>query len=76
MKTIVVDTFEKFVTAVVHHMDNTPNLDWRAGQYASNMLWKVRPDIAELVRGSDYNPFYLDSRLPLFYDFVMRHWND
>lgn len=75
-KPIVVDTFEKFVVAVDHYMTTANSLEWRAGQYAFNLLWKVRPDITELLRGSDFDPFHKDANLPAFYSFVMRHWND
>jgi len=73
-KSIIVDTFEKFVVNVDHYMTTANGLNWRSGQYAFNLLVKVRPDIAELLRGSDFDPFHDDSRLPAFYSFVLRNW--
>jgi hypothetical protein len=33
---------------------------WRLGQAAFNLLQERRPDLAELVRATDCDPFYLD----------------
>jgi hypothetical protein len=71
---VIVSTFEDFVSAVVHYYNVNAPADWRVGQCAFNLLVKVRPDIAELLRGSDFDPFNDDSRLSDFYDFVMRYW--
>lgn len=35
----------------------------RKGQIAMNLLSDVRPDLADKVRGTDLDPFYVDARL-------------
>lgn len=34
--------------------------NWRVGQAAFNVLADLRPDLAEHVRGSNFDPFYAD----------------
>lgn len=70
---IIVD-FNDFVSAVAHYQNTKAPKSWRTGQIAMNLLSHVRSDIADMVRGSDYDPFYNDANLALFYDFVMRNW--
>ena len=73
----IIETFNDFVTACADYADTDVNLTGhRVGQRAFNLLSHVRSDLATMVTGSDFDPFYDDSRLCLFYDFVMRHWND
>jgi hypothetical protein len=48
--------------------------DWRQGQAAFNALCKVSPILAEEVRGSLRDPFYQDSRLDAFYEYVELNW--
>ncbi len=45
---------------------------WRKGQAAFNRLHEVGPRWAEHIRGSGLDPFYLDERLPGFFDWVLR----
>lgn len=49
--------------------------EWRAGQCAFNSLWKVRPDLAELVSCTSRDPFYNDGRLVEFYAWLERNWD-
>lgn len=44
----------------------------REGQKAFNLLYKYYPEIAEKIRSTDSDPFYDDSKLPLFYQEVGR----
>lgn len=39
---------------------------WREGQRAFNELYQDEPEIADAIRGTEYDPFYLDERLPAF----------
>lgn len=70
----IITEFSEYVSAVCEHVFSEVTPSWRTGQTAFNILVQVRPDIAEMVRGSLYDPFYQDSRLAGFYDFVLRHW--
>lgn len=40
--------------------------EWREGQCYFNALLKVEPEIAEVVRGSKYDPFFNDRRIEEF----------
>ena len=47
----------------------------RPGQLAYNMLRKVRPDLADQVRGQQgIDPFHRDDNLPAFFQFVEDNW--
>lgn len=71
----IVDTFTEFVVAAADVADaDKPRGGQRVGQAVFNLLDKVRPDLALMVNNSDYDPFFDDSRLPLFYDFLFRNW--
>lgn len=70
---ILINTFNEFVVELAKYQGAA---SWRAGQRALNFLTIIRPDIADLLRGSDFDPFYDDARLPDFYDFVCRHWDE
>lgn len=52
--------------------------DWRLGQAYFNALLMIYPEIAELVRGTDADPFYADSvkdpRFQKFYDVVVPYF--
>jgi len=39
----------------------------RKGQIAFNELYEKHPDVANKIRGTIFDPFYIDSRLPDFY---------
>ncbi len=75
-KLIVVDTFSDFISAAANFGDADKRHPQRVGQRLFNLLDTVRPDLGAMVCDSDFDPFTDDSRLPLFYDFVMRHWDD
>ena len=73
----IVETFADFVAAAADVADADRTVGpMRAGQLVCNLLHKVRPDLRLLIDESDFDPFHDDARLPLFYDFVMRHWDD
>lgn len=67
-------TFEEFVARVADEQVRHP--EWRVGQTAFNVLWKLRPELAEQVRVTEANPYYLDDRLPAFYEWLEQHWED
>lgn len=46
----------------------------RHGQWAFNVLYFERPDIARQLNGGPLDPFYSDAVLPEFYRFVERNW--
>lgn len=46
----------------------------RPGQAAYNVLVDVRPDLSNLIVGTDLDPFYTEQRLYDFYKFVSENW--
>ena len=46
------------------------NPDERAGQAAFNALAVVEPEIADLARGREFDPYYTDERLPEFWTWL------
>ena len=39
---------------------------WRKGQAYFNYLYQLHPDVANEIRGTEYDPFYLNSRIDKF----------
>ena len=54
--------------------ENPPPGSMRKGQHAFNLLAVLRPGIANVLRGSRYDPFYRDSVLPEFWAEVEELW--
>ena len=48
--------------------------DWRYGQVLFNVLSSVRRDIAELVRGTQYDPFNHDDVLEDILKYIASKW--
>ena len=48
----------------------------REGQWLFNTLLEAYEKLAEKLRGTEYDPFYVDDRIPKFWEFVRIHWND
>jgi hypothetical protein len=44
--------------------------DWRAGQTYFNTLYDMDPECADMIRGTRFDPFYDDSRIPAFMEEV------
>lgn len=72
----IVDTFADFVVAVESYVYGDMPDSWRSGQGAFNLLVKIRPDLSEMIRGSEFDPFHSDARLVDFYGYLARHWDD
>jgi len=51
----------------------------RLGQRYYNVLYTMRPDLAEKIKGTDTDPFYAskpdDERIKRFIEFVVEHAN-
>jgi len=72
----IIETFADFVVAADTYTYSDMPQEWRKGQGVFNLLCKIRPDLAEMIRGSDFDPFYRDERLPAFYSYLCRHWDE
>lgn len=46
----------------------------RLGQVWFSELYAIRPDLANLVRGTDVDPFHDDRRLPEANEFIRVNW--
>ncbi len=65
---------------VIHAKAKNPN--WRFGQTAFNVLYQVRPDLSERVRGTDIDPFHCrvstatnsSERIKKFREFLNTNW--
>jgi hypothetical protein len=58
-----------------HLQVTVPNRQERYGQYFFNMLRVVRPDVAEVLRGSMIDPFYLEMVTPTVHIQIETLWN-
>jgi hypothetical protein len=70
-------TFDMWAMWKVHVekvMDSGSPNGQRKGQYLFNFLAQYRPDITDQARGTDVDPFYDDTKLIAFLDFVDNHW--
>lgn len=52
------------------------NPRWRDGQTYFNVLYRVRPDLAERVEDGGLDPFHRDSVIPAFLAFVSTNWKE
>jgi hypothetical protein len=64
-------TFDEFWQSI-----GAPPRNQRLGQHAFNLLYRVRPDLTEAIRGTIYDPFHSNLRLADFYTYLKEHWND
>jgi hypothetical protein len=58
-------TFAQFADFVNGFTGPRP-IDQRLGQWAFNLLDETYPIIAEAIRGTKFDPFYLDDRMTVF----------
>lgn len=57
----------------VQHLKNNEE-SWRLGQTYFNVLYECRPDLANAIRGTSIDPFYVDELMPAFLSFVADRW--
>ena len=67
-------TFDQYILHYYDELEERPGL--RLGQAAFNVLVSDHPKLAARVRTTPLDPFYADFRLPEFFDFVAKHWED
>lgn len=65
-------TFNDYVTEVAKA--DAPGQ--RAGQLHFNVLFLLRPRLADAIRSTPLDPFYQDARLPEFLNAVEERWTD
>lgn len=64
--------FDEYVHAADLAFAEEPR--WRYGQTLFNVLYRVRPDLSERVRGTDLDPFHSDQRVRAFLAWVAENW--
>lgn len=52
------------------------NGEQRLGQVYFNLLYEMRPDIANNLRGAIIDPFYKERITQVVHDFVIARWDD
>lgn len=65
-------TYGEYLAAIERVRADTKEL--REGQRAFNVLTVMHPFLAEQIRTTPIDPFYLDDRLTDFYTFVCENW--
>jgi hypothetical protein len=65
-------SFNDYINRVLQMQEAHP--EWRVGQTFFNVLYIMRPKMADQVRGSEIDPFYQDDRVLIFLAFVDEHW--
>ncbi len=67
-------TYEKFLRTVPEIARYN---EWRYGQALFNVLSKVRPQLAEEIRGGQLDPFYRDRDgvVPELWSFLESQWD-
>ncbi len=61
---VVVDKYEKAVS------------DWRSGQAYFNILTSVRPQLAEMIRGTIHDPYHKDSVSEQTHQYIKSKWDN
>lgn len=46
------------------------SLHWRKGQALFNTLYELYPDIADDIRGTEIDPFHVDTRIVKCYNYI------
>lgn len=64
------EEFDNFTDNVRERLKNNP--DELIGVAASNVLHGMRPDLAHRVAGTRLDPFYVDTRVPMFLQWLER----
>ena len=67
------DSYDYFVRCV-HNRGNWKTGE-RQGQYAFNLLYRQRYIIADLLRATEFDPFYDDDRLDAFFEQGKEWWD-
>jgi len=58
---------------------NKQDSDWREGQYVFNLLYQHYPEVADAIRGTELDMFYVDARIEDFVriidNYIYKHGN-
>ncbi len=65
-------TFTEYLNIVGIRKAQNPS--WRLGQTAFNVLVKYQPQLAKMIQGTEADPFYSDTKLPVFFSLLAVMW--
>lgn len=65
-------TYEEFLALVEKYEKAVA--DWRYGQAYFNVLTSAKPELAELIRGTIYDPFHKDSVSEQTHQYIKSKW--
>lgn len=65
-------TFTQYLIQVSKTLNEETH--WRLGQTYFNVLYEMRPDIADKVRTTALDPYYSDSNIDDFLEWVITKW--
>jgi len=65
-------SYKEYIVAVLAARKAYPS--WRQGQTYFNVLHTYRPDLADWIQSTPYDPFYDDQRLDTFLQFIHDNW--
>jgi hypothetical protein len=65
-------TFEEYIVEV--QRQRIQHKSWRLGQTYYNVLDDIRPDLNASIVGTHGDPFYTDSNIKRYLDFVATNW--
>jgi hypothetical protein len=65
-------SFSEYIQEAMRFQGLHPEL--RAGQSFSNVLNKIRPDLADAVISTEVDPFYNNDNLNKFFEFLLENW--
>jgi hypothetical protein len=64
--------FHEYLGEVVQALNKFES--WRVGQTYFNVLYRVRPDLSEAIRGTHLDPFHNDDEVPKFLAWASANW--
>lgn len=76
MEPIQNPSFPAFAVMYILELDRNKESGLRQGQILYNLLYAVRKDIAELLRGAPNDPFYLDFIPGETWEFIDANWRE
>ena len=68
--------YDEFVAHVDKAFLHPASSHLRYGQVYFNILHKVKPQLADEIRGSRLDPFHKENIKQETHDFVSEHWNE
>lgn len=67
-------TFNDYLIECIEKQKLHP--EWRIGQTYFNVLYEMKPVLADQIRGGQLDPFYKHSRIDDFLYFVRGNWDE